>query len=147
MLFIKPIVLCHFVHNVFFFFFFQYSNFGCFNLNYVRQTEFCTFEYRFGVPTRSAMLIVYRHCLILKFLLRFQFFCSCTSQSRQESHCSWTEPLFRGAGQKERGSGDENDRNLSLSVNMAIMEVDRPARLSRAWFILNESCCPHGYIF
>ena len=29
-------------------------------------------------------------------------------QSRQESHCSWPEPLFRGAGQKERGSGDEN---------------------------------------
>ena len=85
------------------------------------------------------MLIVYRHCLILKFLFRFQFFCSCTSQSildprdtrlwlrqtsvmrkreelwgrecsqsRQESHCSWPEPLFRGAGQKERGSGDEN---------------------------------------
>ena len=47
----------------------------------VALTEFSTFEHRFGIPTRSAMLIVYRHCLILKFLFRFQFFCSCTSQS------------------------------------------------------------------
>ena len=61
---------------------------------------------------------VYRHCLILKFLFRFQFFCSCTSQSRQESHCSWPEPWFRGAGQKERGSGDENGLHPNEQVYM-----------------------------
>ena len=53
------------------------------------------------------MLIVYRQSRI-KISLPVSILLFLHSQSRQESHCSWPEPLFRGAGQKERGSGDEN---------------------------------------
>ena len=84
------------------------------------------------------MLIVYRHCLILKFLFRFQFFCSCTmyqpikllamSNEIPVLIGSWPEPLFRGAGQKERGSGDENVRD---SQNLAENEEQRNLQLQR----------------